>query len=58
MKILNTIIEFFTSPFTFLLRKGGGKHSLFQYGKAFIIAIVSIIIVVGLILLFYRDFIF
>ena len=58
MKFLMAFIEIITSPFSYLLKKASGKHYLFPLGKVLIIAIMSIIIVTGLILLVYRNYIF
>ena len=58
MKIFTDFIELITSPFTYLLKKASGKNYLFSLGKVFIVLIVSVIIVAGLVLLFYKDYIF
>ena len=58
MKFLNALFEIITSPFTYLLKKASGKHPLFPLGKVLIVAIISIIIVTGLILVAYRSYIF
>lgn len=59
LKILNSILEVITSPFSILLRNSGnGKNYLAAYAKVWIIFIVSAIIIVLLVLYFYRDFIF
>lgn len=58
MKFLNALIELITSPITYLLKKASGKHVLFPLGKAIIIAIISLVIVTGLVLLVYRNYFF
>ena len=58
MKILMAFIEIITSPFTYLLKKASGKNPLFPLGKVLIVAITSILIVTGLILLIYKNYIF
>ena len=58
MKIFTQFIELITSPFTYLLKKASGKHYLFPLGKVFIVLFISAIIVAGLVLLVYKDFIF
>jgi hypothetical protein len=58
MKFLIAFIEIITSPFTYLLKKASGKNPLFPLGRVLIVAFISAILVVGLILLFYRDYIF
>ena len=58
MKIFIDFIELITSPFTYLLKKASGKNYLFPFGKVIVVFLISAIIVTGLILLFYKDFIF
>ena len=58
MKFLNAFIELITSPITYLLKKAGGKNSLFPLGKALIVLLIAIVIVTGLVLLVYKDLIF
>ena len=58
MKFLTAFIEIITSPFTYLLKKASGKNPLFPLGKVIFVAVISIIIVTGLILLAYRNYIF
>ena len=58
MKIFTDFIELITSPFTYLLKKASGKNYLFPLGKVIVVFLISAIIVTGLILLFYKDFIF
>lgn len=58
MKFLMAFIEIITSPFTYLLKKASGKNHLFPFAKIVIVAIISILIVTGLILLAYRNEIF
>lgn len=58
MKIFIAFIELITSPFTYLIKKASGKHYLFPLSKVFIILFISLIIVSGLVLLVYKDFIF
>ncbi|MDE5565557.1 MAG: hypothetical protein K2H02_01445 [Anaeroplasmataceae bacterium] len=59
MKILNSILEILTSPFSIILRNSGnGKNYFASWAKVLIIFCVSAIIVVALILYFYRDIIF
>lgn len=59
MKILNSILEILTSPFSILLRNSGnGKNYLASWAKVGIVFLISLIIVVLLVLYFYRDIIF
>ena len=58
MKFFITFIEIITSPFTCLLKKASGKNPLLPLGKVLIVAIISILIVTGLILLVYQNYIF
>lgn len=58
MNFFTALIEIITSPFTYLLKKASGKNPLFPLGKVIIVAMISIIIVTGLILLVYRNYIF
>ena len=58
MEFLIAFIEIITSPFTYLLKKASGKNPLFPLGKVIIVAIISLIIVTGLVLLAYRNYIF
>ena len=58
MKFLIAFIEIITSPFTYLLKKASGKNPLFPLGKVVTVAIISIVIVTGLILLAYKNYIF
>ena len=58
MKIFIDFIELITSPFTYLIKKASGKNPLFPLGKVIIVFFISLIIVAGLVLLFYKDFIF
>lgn len=58
MKILNFITEIITSPFSILLRGCNGKNHLQNFAKVSWILFISLIIVVGLVLYFYRNFIF
>ena len=58
MKFFVSFIEFITSPFTYLLKKASGKNYLFNISKAVIVALISLIIVGGLVLLVYKDYIF
>ena len=46
------------SPFTYLLKKASGKNVLFPLGKVLIVIIISLLIVTGLILFVYRNYIF
>ena len=58
MKFLIAFIELITSPFTYLLKKASGKNPLFPLGKVLVVALVSLLIVGGLVLLVYRHYIF
>lgn len=59
MKILNSIIEILTSPFSILLRNSNGSSRRFNFIKNPIcIFLISALIVFCLILFFYRDYIF
>lgn len=58
MKFFISFIELITSPFTYLLKKASGKNVLFNLGKALVVALISLIIVSGLVLLVYKDYIF
>ena len=58
MKFFVSFFELITSPFTYLLKKASGKNVLFPLAKVFLIALISIIIVGGLVLLVYKDYIF
>ena len=58
MKFLIAFFEIITSPFTYLLKKASGKNPLFPLGKVIIVAILSLIIVTGLVLLVYKNYIF
>ena len=58
MKFLIAFFEIITSPFTYLLKKASGKNPLFPLGKVIIVAIISLIIVTGLVLLVYKNYIF
>ena len=58
MKFLLSFIEIITSPFTYLLKKASGKNILFPFAKVVIVAIISILLATGLILLAYRNYIF
>ena len=58
MKFLIAFIEIITSPFTYLLKKASGKNPLLPLGRVLIVAIISILIVTGLILLAYKKHIF
>ncbi len=55
MKILNLIIEILTSPFSILLKlSGSGKNYFSSFAKPLIIFLISILIVIALVLFFYR----
>lgn len=59
MKLLNSILEILTSPFSILLRNAGnGKNYFALWAKVGIIFLISLLIVILLILYFYRDIIF
>lgn len=58
MKILIAFIELITSPFTYLLKRASGKNYLFPLGKVISIALISLVIVAGLVFLFYWEHIF
>lgn len=58
MKILFAFIELITSPFTYLLKRASGKNYLFPLGKVLSIALISIVLVTGLVFLFYWEHIF
>ena len=58
MKFFVAFFELLTSPFTYLLKKASGKNILFPIAKVFMIALISIILVGGLVLLVYKDYIF
>ena len=58
MKIFIDFIELITSLFTYLLKKASGKNPLFPLSKVIIVFFISLIIVAGLVLLFYKDYIF
>lgn len=57
MKILNTIIEIITSPFTILLRANAMPDPNKKV-KPLLVLFISLIIVAVLILLIYREVIF
>ena len=58
MKFLLAFFEIIMSPFTYLLKKASGKNVLFPLGKVLIVTIISLLIVTGLILFVYRNYIF
>lgn len=59
MKLLNSIIEIITSPFSVVLRNSGnGKNYLISFAKVGFILLVSALIVTALVLIFYQEIIF
>lgn len=58
MKILNYIIEAITSPFSFFLKTNVGSQGINKFGKPWIILLLSVCIVILLVLIVYRTYIF
>ncbi len=59
MKILNIIIEIITAPLYFILRISGvGNKSRSSYAKPLVIFLISLVLVVLIVLFYYREDIF
>ncbi len=59
MKLLSSIIEIITSPFSVALRNSGnGKNYLITFAKVGFVLLVSALIVTALVLYYYREIIF
>lgn len=58
MRIFNMIIEIITSPFSFFFKTNVGSQSITKFGKPWIILILSVFIVLVLVLILYRAYIF
>ncbi len=59
MKLLSSIIETITSPFSVALRNSGnGKNYLISFAKVGFVLLVSALIVTALVLYYYREIIF
>lgn len=58
MKIINIVIEIITAPFALLLRLSSNKKIIFIVGQTGFVLAISLLIVVLIVLFYYRDFIF
>ncbi|HIT49693.1 MAG TPA: hypothetical protein IAD46_01570 [Candidatus Pelethenecus faecipullorum] len=59
MKIINIVIEIITAPFALLLRLSSNKKNYFSsLAKPVFVFAISLLIVVLIVLFYYRDFIF
>lgn len=58
MRIFNMIIEIITSPFSFFLKTNVGSQSITKFGKPWVILLLSVFLVIVLVLILYRAYIF